>query len=169
MKTPVKIKAESEKSGPRITARPPGQDLWDVFKDYVEPAHIKDKWNFQLMCIVDSFMGPLSPRYEFILDMGVGLIGAVYANKPLPDGDLTFIFPDRWITPRFAILFNHALNKHPSIVKGPRRKVLIVCFQPYIVGDCMKEQVRIIRSDEMDEPNFQPDLQSLWGIPKERW
>lgn len=161
--------AKPERTGPRITARPPGQELWDVFKDYVEPEHIREKWNFQLMVLVDSFMGPLSPRYEYILDMGVPHIGAVYSNKPLPDGDLTFIFPDRWITPRFAILFNHALNKHPSIVKGPRRKVLIVCFQPYIVGDCMKEQVRIIRSDEIDDPDAKPDLQNLWGIPKERW
>lgn len=168
MKTAAAKKPELQK--PRITARPPGQELWDVFKDYVEPEHIKKDWKFQLMVIVDSFMGPLSPRYEFILDMGVSHLKAVYAQEPLPPAnEYMFIFPDRWLTPRFAIMFNHLLNRNPTFQTGPRRKVLIVCFQPYIVGDCMKEQVRIIRSDEVDNPDFQPDIQSLWGIPKERW
>jgi hypothetical protein len=169
MKTATK---KPEQTAPRITCAPPGQALWDVFKDYVEPEHIKKQWNFQLMVIVDSFLGPLSPRYEYILDMGVPHLKAVYAQQPLPAGDMTFIFPDRWITPRFAIMFNHVLNKNPSIVAeakaGKRRKILIVCFQPYIVGDCMKEQVRIIREDE-EMKDWKPDLQSLWGIPKERW
>lgn len=167
MKTAVK--SEPKTSAPRITAKQPGQELWDLWTDYVEPEHIKKSWNFQLMVVVDSFLGPLSPRYEYILDMGVPHIGPVYAKKPLPPGDLTFIFPDRWITPRFAILFNHSLNNHPDIKKGPRRKILITAFQPYIVGDCMKEQVKIIRSDEQEQPDFQPNLQSLWGIPKDRW
>ena len=153
---------------PRITASMPGQELWDIWKDYEEPDVIRKQWNFQLMVIVDSFLGPLSKRYDHIRDLGFPMLASIFSKHPLPAGDLTFVFPDRWLTPRYAMLFNHSLNVHPSICNGPRRKVLVVCFQPYIVGDCRKEQVRIMSDDE-EKVDGQINLKSVWGIPEHMW
>jgi hypothetical protein len=144
----AKASPESER---RITVGGLLQEFWDLFPKEENPE-TKKKWNFHLCVFVDSHgIGPMHQRYEFCRDHGMSLIWNVYSGAPLPDGDLMFAFPCRWIPLKFAILFNHALNDHPSMRKGPRRRVMVVTMQPYFVGDCTKDQCLIIRNPAFDE------------------
>ncbi len=131
----------------RITCGAPLQEFWDMFNGPEEPRSLKEN-KFRPCVVVDADLGPLHPRYDSVQDMGATLIPLVYNKKPLPSGDLLFAFPDRWIGPIYARMFIYCLNRHPSIVKSKtRRKILIVTTQPYIIGDCIRENVRIITHD----------------------
>jgi len=140
----------TEPKGARITCGAPLQEFWDMFDKKEDPRSL-ELFKFHLCVVVDADLGPLHPRYDLIQDMGSALIPLVFNKKPLPDGDLMFVFPDRWIGPIYARSFVYCLNRHPSIAKAKtRRKILIVTTQPYIVGDCNRENIRIITHDEED-------------------
>ncbi len=154
---------KTERSSPRITAGGILQEFWDIFPK-TETEYCKSHWNFHLCVFVDSWgTGPFHARYEFCRDFGVRWIPNVYSHQPLPDGDLMFVFPCRWLAPRYAMMFNHELNRHPSIVSKPRRRVMIVTMQPYLVGDCMKEQVLIVKDPEfqLKENNTHSERQKM--------
>lgn len=104
-------------------------------------------WPYHFFCVVDGHQGPLHPRYEYMHDMGMPhLKNILLGTGKLPSGDLMFIFPDRWLNPGQAQKFNSLLCKHPSILADKKpRKVLVVTHQPYIVSDCVREQVRVIK------------------------
>lgn len=127
------------------------QEFWDLFPKE-ESDRSKKHFKFHLCVFVDAHgVGPLHPRYEFCRDFGMPHMLAVYSRSPLPDGDLMFVFPDRWVPPKWAMLFVCALNEHPSILAKPRRRVMIVTMQPYFVGDCFSENVLVVRDPAFNE------------------
>lgn len=118
----------------------------NLFKDYKRPARYS--WPFDFLVLVSGRIdspGPRDAKWEYILDLGMPKIEKVLAKEPIGAGPHFFIFPDRWLTPAEAIGFGSALKNNPDAAKFG--KVYVVTHQPYIVGDCHREQVLILRKE----------------------
>lgn len=127
-----------------IVASNPYKEIEDCFADYVRPDEYKNK-PFDFLVVVagraDS-PGPRDPRWEYILDAGRNKIEQVLNGEGIGPGPHYFIFPDRWLVPAEAQAFGSKLFANPDAKKFER--VYIVTHQPYIVGDCRREQCRIM-------------------------
>lgn len=77
--------------------------------------------------------------------MGMPKLDKVLKREPLGEGPHFFIFPDRWLVPAESAAFTDHLNHNPDVKKFGR--VYCVVHQPYIVSDCRKEEVRIVRKE----------------------
>ena len=144
----MKTKTKTKPAKGRIVCGNPCQCIEDMFRDYVKPP--KDKYSdgrkFDLLVAVAGRLdspGPRDPMWEFILEVGTGNLDKVLNREPIGPGPHFFVFPDRWLVPAEAQRFVDDLNHNPDADKFGR--VYIVTHQPYIVGDCLKEEVRIIR------------------------
>lgn len=136
------------KKSAKITAVNPFRWIEDMFKDYQRENHEYQCGPFDLLCVVAGRVdspGPRDERWEYIIDCGSNLIEKVLKHQPIGAGPHFFIFPDRWMVPGEAQQFGHALTKNPDAKKFGR--VYVVTHQPYIVGDCRREQVRILRKE----------------------
>jgi hypothetical protein len=130
----------------RIRVVNPVAWIEDLFKNFKRPAHYD--WPFDFLVLVSGRIdspGPRDEKWEYILDLGMPKIEKVLARKPIGAGPHFFIFPDRWLTPPEAVQFGHALKHNPDAAKFGR--VYVVTHQPYIVGDCHREQVLILRKE----------------------
>lgn len=128
----------------KIRAGSPTAWIEALFADYVRPSACT--YPFDLLVAVCGRVdspGPRDDRYEFIRDMGMPKIEAVLSNERIGAGPHFFIFPDRWMVPGESMEFVSKLASNPDAKKFGR--VYIVTHAPYIVGDCAKEQVRIVR------------------------
>lgn len=136
-------KAKFERRSPKITAGTPFAWIEEMFKDYKRPEAAK--WPFDFLVGVAGRIdspGPRDERYEYILDAGMPLIEKVLICQPIGKGPHFFIFPDRWMVPAEAVEFGHRLACNPDAKSFGR--VYVITHQPYIVQDCLKEQVRIM-------------------------
>lgn len=129
----------------RIKAGLPTQWIEDMFKDYKRPANSGPFDYLVAVCGRVDSPGPRDERWEYILDLGMPLLEKVLRFEPIGAGPHFFIFPDRWLVPGEAVEFASALRKNPDAAKFGR--VYIVTHQPYLVGDCLKEQCRIVYKD----------------------
>jgi hypothetical protein len=92
---------------------------------------------------------PRHPYFEFTREMGSGLIPAVLAHRPLRDpADLAFVFPERHMNVAEQQQFMSRLNGHPDALAGKIKSVDLLTISPLIVGDFLREQIRIIRFDD---------------------
>lgn len=129
-----------------ISVSNPFKWIEDLFKHYKRPATYDEPYDF--LCLVSGRVdspGPRDQRWEFIRDTGMGLIEKVLARKPIGKGPHFFIFPDRWMVPGEAVEFASALSENPDAKKFER--VYVVTHAPYIVSDCLREQVLILRKE----------------------
>jgi hypothetical protein len=133
-----------KKAKSKITAGSPFEWIERMFDDYVRPATSACPFDYLVAVCgrVDS-PGPRDARFEFIRDAGMPLLEKVLACEPIGPGPHFFIFPDRWLVPGEAVCFGTGLRHNPDAAKFGR--VYVVTHQPYIVADCLKEQVRIVR------------------------
>lgn len=93
--------------------------------------------------------GPRDPMWEMILDLGRTKIQDVLDRKPIGVGPHYFVFPDRWLTPPEAMSFRVHLEQNPDAYGF--KIVGIVTHQPYLVGDCFKEQCCILTRSNLAE------------------
>ena len=133
------------KSKPSVRASDPFAWIDAMFADYVRPPNHRLPFDyFVAVCGRTDSPGPRDTRWEYILDTGMPLIPKVLAHQPIGAGPHYFIFPDRWMVPDEAAGFLSDLAKNPDAKKF--KTIYVVTHQPYLVGDCLKEQVRIVRT-----------------------
>lgn len=128
----------------KITASNPFGWIEELFSNFKRPAG--SAWPFDYLVVVSGRVdspGPRDSRWEYILDAGRNLLEKVLARQPIGAGPHFFIFPDRWLQPGEAVEFVSALRANPDAKKFGR--VYVVTNQPYLVGDCVKEQCLILR------------------------
>lgn len=125
--------------------RHPLQMIEESFADYKRPAELKNK-PFDLLVMVsgrEDSPGPRDERWEFCLDVGRDKIEKVLECKPIGAGPHHFVFPDRWLQPGESMRFPDLLYKNPDAKKFGR--VYMLVNQPYIVGNCRREQTRFLK------------------------
>jgi hypothetical protein len=128
------------------TVSHPFQWIEDLFKDYKRRADWEHPFDY--LCIVSGRVdspGPRDPRWEYTLDFGMSKIEKVLAREPIGVGPHFFIFPDRWMQPGESVGFLSALIENPDAKKFQR--VYVVTNQPYLFGDCMREQCLILTKE----------------------
>ena len=131
----------------KISASNPFVDIEKMFDDYVRPD--RHTLPFDLLVGVCGRLdspGPRDSRWEYILDVGMPLIQKVLNREPIGKGPHFFIFPDRWMVPGEAQAFVSRLSENSDANTFVR--VYIITHQPYIVGGCPRESVRIITKVE---------------------
>jgi hypothetical protein len=129
-----------------IKAVNPFQWIVEIFNDYTRSP--KSDLPFDYLVAVCGRMdspGPRDERFEYIRDVGMPNIEKVLRLQPIGAGPHFFIFPDRWMVPGEAMEFLSKLKRNPDAKKFKR--VYVVTHQPYLVGDCRREQVRIVRKE----------------------
>ncbi len=132
---------------PKVFVSNPYREIEKYFADFVRSP--RDTWPCEI-CVavcgrIDS-PGPRDERWEFIRDAGMPLIDKVLKRQPIGAGPHFFIFPDRWLTPPESASFVHHIIHNPDVAKFGR--VYFVVHQPYIVGDCLRENVRVITNEK---------------------
>lgn len=137
-------KSKSKTLGAPTIAASPFAQVDAMFGDYNRPADYHYPFDYLVAVAgrIDS-PGPMDPMWEYILDAGRTKLKDVLAERPIGGGPHYFIFPDRWLVPAQAQAFFHHLLQNPDASKFDR--VYVVTHQPYLVGDCRKEQVRVVR------------------------
>lgn len=137
-------KSKSQTLAPPTIAASPFARVDAMFDDYARAPDYHYPFDYLVAVAgrIDS-PGPMDPMWEFILDVGRTKLEDVLAERPIGAGPHYFIFPDRWLVPAQAQAFFHHLVQNPDASKFGR--VYVVTHQPYVVGDCRKEQVRIVR------------------------
>lgn len=91
------------------------------------------------------------PRHKFfsyILDMGQSNIDKIFNEGPFNSNSLSFVFPERWMGVAEQQAFMYCLKQHPQANK--LIQVDIITSSPLLIGDFMREQIRIISWDDDD-------------------
>lgn len=89
---------------------------------------------------------PRHERFEFMRDLGMMNIVRLFDGEPLKisdDGVVTFIFPERWMAKTEEQQFMLKIEENPA--KPQIKEVHIATGSPLIVGEFVKEQIRIIK------------------------
>ena len=89
--------------------------------------------------------------FEFTREMGMANIDKVFNKTHLPEGALTFCFPERWMNCVEEQTFFCMLAKNPSIDKIT--EVNIITHSPLIISGCVKETIRICKYDDDEKEN----------------
>jgi hypothetical protein len=85
---------------------------------------------------------PRDSRFDIIRDLGSNLLDDIFSGKPLPSGELTFIFPERHMSLHEQKGLMSKLSSHPSA--GDISLVNIITSSPFIVGDFSRHSIRIL-------------------------
>ena len=125
-----------------------GNDLFDSMLGDIDYPKNCDAWKlypFKVRCGVVKQRPPRHDFFQPILDMGKGDIDRVLDHRPLiqkPPMNLTFVFPERWMSVGEQVEFMSKLMLHPDVEKI--ECVDILTSSPLIIGGFLKQQVRIL-------------------------
>jgi hypothetical protein len=104
-----------------------------------------------LLCVVAKDISPRHPRFEYLRDLGSAMIEPILLDRPIPTikrgGTVSFYFPERWLTRWEEQRFVFCVWHHRSMMTLGR--VNILTAGPLIVGDFVRESVRILQNDEL--------------------
>jgi len=92
--------------------------------------------------------------FEMLLYMGLNHIDPIMKQKPFmgrTKGELTFIFPERWLGVAEQGSFMGRLNKHPDAVKGKITQVNIITSCPLILTNIDAPSIRVITFSDDNE------------------
>lgn len=99
---------------------------------------------------------PRDERFEFIREMGTGLIQVILEHKPLDfrvktnDGGqaLQFTFPERWMSTQEEYIFYSKVATHPQIKNAKMTIIDLITKSPLIIGNFLKDDILIFRADD---------------------
>ena len=96
---------------------------------------------------------PRHDRFEYLLNFGMSHIPSVFNGTPLGT-DLLFVFPERFMGVHEQQQFMSTLKKHPDA--KDIQQVDIITSSPLIVGNFMRQMIRILTWDDDDSHNGTP-------------
>lgn len=101
-----------------------------------------DLYPFKVRVGIAKYRPPRHEFFDFIRDMGSGHISSVLKREPLNSGNLTFVFPERWMSVHEQRAFMLKLSRHPEADKI--EQVDIITSSALMVGDFRREMIRIL-------------------------
>ena len=113
-----------------------------------------DLYPFKVRVGVVKYRPPRHEFFEFIRDMGSVHISPILKGEPLNSGNLTFVFPERWMSVHDQQAFMHKLVQHPEANKI--EQVDIITSSPLIVGNFRRETIRIL--EWPDDKEYTPNI-----------
>jgi len=140
-----------------IRAVKPGSWINDLFPKGPTERQLQDCFNiWWRICLMH--IPPRDTRYEFDRDWGMGQIDAVMEHLPIKldhsvsggGQQIMFVFPERWMSTQEEYMFVPMLKSHPQIVEAKLTIIDIVTKSPLIIGNFLKDDVRIVSADDSD-------------------
>ena len=98
---------------------------------------------FPIRVILTYRRTPRHPSFEYTVDMGRGYIEKLFDTKEEIKGDLTFVFPERWMNVSEQRRFPGLLRKQKGITS-----VEIITHSPILIGEFDAATVRIAYFDD---------------------
>jgi len=96
---------------------------------------------------------PRHDRFEYLLNFGQSHISSVFNGTPLGK-NMLFVFPERFMGVHEQQQFMTTLKKHPGAKDFT--SVDIITSSPLIVGNFMRQMIRILTWPDDDVHNGQP-------------
>ena len=112
--------------------------------NYDEDKHARELYPFKVRVGVIKFRPPRHEFFEYILDMGMAHIEKIlYEGDTFdPPSDMTFVFPERWMSAHEQRSFMYKMCKMKNVDKI--RQVDIITSSPLMISDFMGCMIRII-------------------------
>ena len=140
-----------------ITVSSPAEWVSNLFPESPTDRQLKDCFNIWWRVVCCSIPSR-DPEFEYMKDFGAGNIVPALEHDTLKmsvstkDGGqhLGFFFPERYITTQEEYMFVPMIKDHPQVKKAKFTIVDIVTKSPLIVGNFMKDDVRIVQREEGD-------------------
>ncbi len=150
-----------------ITARKPGSWIGEHFPKCMTERQMLE-WRNIWWRVCVSHIPPRSERFEFERDFGCGKLEAILEHQPLNlkpvcDGGyhLLLMFPERHLSTQEEYVLVPLLAKHPEIREMKLIIIDIVTKSPLIVGNFLKDDVRII--SEEGKGGIDAKTQTAWN------
>jgi hypothetical protein len=125
-----------------------GDKVFDLyFKDISREDMVNKFRSVPFACAVIKNLPPRDEQFEYIRDMGLGNIAAVFEAKKISvgkNGDIHFVFPERWMSVQEQQAFADRICQHPQVKKGEVKGIFIITSSPLIIGNMHREQVRVL-------------------------
>jgi hypothetical protein len=137
------------------TVTKPGQWIESFFPKAMTMEQVK-AWKNIWWRVALMHIPPRDDRFQFERDFGMGQIQAALNKEPLNMGRVTktgkgqqimFVFPERWLSTQEEQLFIPALYENKQIKDAGLTIIDIVTKSPLIIGNFIKEDIRIIRTE----------------------
>lgn len=137
------------------TAKRPGQWIGELFPKRPTTEQLQEWRNIWWRVVVTS-VPPRDQKFEYEREMGGPLVEKVLRHQPLGltkigekgGQHLLFVFPERWMSTQEEQAFVPLLRVHPDIWNASLTIIDIATKSPLIIGNFLKEDVRIWRSEE---------------------
>ena len=137
------------------TVTQPGRWINDIFPTKMTTEQIKT-WNNIWWRVALMHIPPRDSRFDYERDFGMGQIDAVLNKEPLNMSVVTkgggqhimFVFPERWLSTQEEQMFPYELKNNPQIKKAKMTVIDLVTKSPLIIGNFIKEDIRIISKKE---------------------
>ena len=134
-----------------ITVTRPGQWRDELFPKSITKRQV-EIWGNIWWRVALMHIPPRDSRFDYDRDFGLGQIEAVLNKEPLNMGVVTkgggqqimFVFPERWLSTQEEQIFPVALSENPQIKKAKMTIIDLVTKSPLIIGNFIKEDIRII-------------------------
>jgi hypothetical protein len=117
----------------------------------IDPNEAKKLYPFGWRVGCVKMASPRDKRFDMLRDSGMNLLDKVFNNDELPEGHLTFIFPERHMGVHEQQAFTHALSKHKSANKITQ--VDLITSSPLIIGGFNRESILILTWDDDEQYN----------------
>lgn len=115
--------------------------LGDINPDEAKPEY---PFGWRVGCV--KMASPRHERFDIVRDLGASLIEALFCNKDLPAGKLTFVFPERHMSVHEQQAFTLALMSHKNA--DNITSIDLITSSPLIIGNFHRESIRILSWDD---------------------
>lgn len=103
--------------------------------------------SYALRCGCIKMASPRHPRYEMFLNVGMSDVDVIFDHsKTFSGSDLSFVFPERFMSVHEQQAFIHALEKHPDFVHV--NSVDIITSSPLVIGAFRRENILIVTHED---------------------
>jgi hypothetical protein len=126
-------------------------DLLDSWLGDIDPNEAKNLYPFGWRVGCVKMASPRHERFDMIRETGMSLLDKVFNNDDLPEGQLTFIFPERHMGVHEQQAFTHALSKHKDASKIT--EVDLITSSPLVISGFNRENIRILTWDDDEQYN----------------
>lgn len=102
--------------------------------------HAHTKYALRVGCV--KMAAPRHERFNEIREMGYSDIFNLFENLTFSSSDLTFVFPERWMSVIEQQAFMHAMEQHRDFESI--KSIDIITSSPLIISSFRRESIRIL-------------------------
>lgn len=136
-----------------ITCVAPGGVFTRAFADYDFDSPRAKTNGIYYQCLCVSNIPPRDEMWELEREMGSGFLDDLMNCNKITnfDGEITFFFPERWLSVQEQSAFTLAIEAYQKKYKPVLKMIQIATSSPMIVGNFAREQVRVLKYEKLSQ------------------